>query len=84
MKLLAATVMSLFLFASAFAQTNQPGTASGSGAPSAASSGDSQTISITRNGSQPSVKGSVEYFTGAVRIDSPFRGAIPRASAVGL
>ena len=76
MKLLAATVMSLFLFGSAFAQTNQPGTASGSGAPPAASSGDSQTISITRSGSQPSAKGSVEYFTGAVRIDSRFRRTI--------
>ena len=54
MKLFAATVMSLFLFASAFAQTNRPGITSGSGAPAAASSGDSQkTISVTRNGSQP-------------------------------
>jgi quercetin dioxygenase-like cupin family protein len=77
MKLLAATVMSLFLLASAFAQTNQPGTASGSGAPSAASSGDSQTISITRSGSQPSNKGPVEYFTGTVRIDPLFKANDP-------
>ena len=84
MKLLAATVMSLFLFASAFAQTNQPGTASGSGAPPAASSGDSQTISITRSGSQPSAKGSVEYFTGAVRIDSPFKGSDPARVGGGI
>jgi quercetin dioxygenase-like cupin family protein len=85
MKLLAATVISLFLFASAFAQTNQPGTASGSGAPPAASSGDSQkTINITRSGSQPSVKGSVEYFTGAVRIDSRFQGSDPARVGGGI
>ena len=56
MKLLAATVMSLFLLASAFAQTNQAGADSGSGAPPVASSEDSQTISITRSGSQPSAR----------------------------
>ncbi len=84
MKLLAATVMSLFLLASASAQTNQPGTASGSGAPSAASGGDSQTISITRNGSQPSVKGSAEYFTGAVRIDSRFQRNDPARVGGGI
>ena len=84
MKLLAATIMSLFLFASAFAQTNQPGTASGSGAPSTASSGDSQTIRITRSGSQPSAKGSVEYFTGAVRIDSRFQGSNPARVGGGI
>jgi quercetin dioxygenase-like cupin family protein len=77
MKLLAATVMSLFLFASAFAQTNQPGTASGSGAPSAASSEGSQTISITRSGSQLSNKGLAEYFTGTVRIDPLFKANDP-------
>ena len=77
MKLLAATVMSLFLFASAFAQTNQPGTASGSGAPPVASSKDSQTISITRSGSQPSNKGPAEYFTGTVRIDPLFKANDP-------
>jgi quercetin dioxygenase-like cupin family protein len=84
MKLLAATIIWLFLFASAFAQTNQPGTASGSGAPSAASSGDSQTIRITRSGSQPSAKGSVEYFTGAVRIDSRFQGSNPARVGGGI
>jgi quercetin dioxygenase-like cupin family protein len=39
--------------------------------------GEAQMISITRTGSQPSVKGSDEYFTGAVRIDSPFKGSDP-------
>jgi len=84
MKLLAATVMSLFLLASASAQTNQPRTASGPGAPSASSNEDSQTISITRSGSQPSAKGSVEYFTGAVRIDSRFQRSDPARVGGGI
>jgi quercetin dioxygenase-like cupin family protein len=32
-------------------------------------------MEITRIGSQPSAKGPEEYFTGTVRIDSPFQGA---------
>ena len=32
---------------------------------------------ITRAGSQPSVKGPAEYFTGSVRIDTPFKGDTP-------
>jgi quercetin dioxygenase-like cupin family protein len=83
MKRLAATVMSLFLLASASPHANQARAASGSGAPPVASSEDSQTISVTRSGSQPSVKGAAEYFTGDVRIDplfpandsAPFSGA---------
>jgi quercetin dioxygenase-like cupin family protein len=34
-------------------------------------------MQITRSGSQPSTKGSAEYFTGSVRIDTPFRGSDP-------
>ena len=30
-------------------------------------------MNITKNGSQPSVKGPTDWFTGAVRIDSPFQ-----------
>jgi 4-carboxymuconolactone decarboxylase len=33
----------------------------------------SQTISIARSGSQPSTKGSAEYFTGTVRVDPLFQ-----------
>jgi len=84
MKLLAATVMSLFLFASALAQTSRPGTASGSDTPPTAPSENSQTISITRNGSQPSTKGSIEYFTGAVRIDSRFQRSDPARVGGGI
>src|SRR5881409_678250 len=32
---------------------------------------------IKRSGSEPSTKGSTGYFTGSVRIDSPFRGSAP-------
>jgi len=34
----------------------------------------SPTMEIIRNGSQPSTAGPAEYFTGTVRIDSPFKG----------
>ena len=34
-------------------------------------------MNIMRSGSQPSAKGPAEYFTGAVRIDMPFKGAAP-------
>jgi quercetin dioxygenase-like cupin family protein len=77
MKLLAATVMSLALLASASAYANQAGAASGSGAAPAASVQDSQTITITRSGSQPSRKGPAAYFTGSVRIDPLFQANDP-------
>ena len=32
-------------------------------------------MEIIRNGSQPSARGPVEFFTGHVRIDMPFKGA---------
>ena len=34
-------------------------------------------VEIKRNGSQPSGKGPADWFTGAVRIDSPFQGSDP-------
>jgi len=51
--------------------------ASGSGASPAPSGEGSQRISITRSGSQPSSKGSAEYFTGSVRIDPLFKANDP-------
>ena len=68
MRLLVALVVSLFLIALASAHTNQA---------RAASNEDSQTISITRSGSQPSVKGPAEYFTGSVRVDYLFKANDP-------
>ena len=32
-------------------------------------------MDIKRGGSQPSVRGPAEYFTGVVRVDAPFKGA---------
>jgi len=38
-------------------------------------------MDLKRNGSQPAAKGPAEYFTGAVRIEAPFKAAAPgRAS----
>ncbi|PHN26498.1 hypothetical protein ALP94_03766 [Pseudomonas savastanoi pv. glycinea] len=34
-------------------------------------------VTVTPNGSQPSVKGPADFFTGAVRIDAPFKGSEP-------
>jgi quercetin dioxygenase-like cupin family protein len=34
-------------------------------------------MDIKRNGSQPSAKGPADWFTGAVRIDTPFKGEAP-------
>ena len=34
-------------------------------------------MDIKRNGSQPSVKGPADWFTGTVRIDPPFEAADP-------
>jgi quercetin dioxygenase-like cupin family protein len=34
-------------------------------------------MEIKRNGSQPSNKGPADWFTGTVRIDSPFKGSEP-------
>lgn len=34
-------------------------------------------VTVTRAGSQPSAKGPADYFTGAVRVDAPFKGTGP-------
>jgi len=75
MKFLAITVTSLFLLASAATQVNQASAASESGVSPATSNKDSQTISITRSGSQPYAKGPAEYFTGSVRIVPLFQAS---------
>lgn len=84
MKLLAATITSLFLIASASSQPNQARAASESAAPPVASNEDSQTISITRSGSQPSRKGPAEYFTGSVRVDPLFQANYPSRTSAAL
>src|SRR5436190_22514408 len=57
MTMLAATAFSVFLLASAFAQTTKT---------------DSQAIQIIRRGAQPSRQGPAENFTGVVRVDPLF------------
>ena len=42
------------------------------------------TMKITRNGSQPSTKPSAEYFTGNVRLDSPFKADAPARLSGGI
>lgn len=34
-------------------------------------------VTVTPNGSQPSVKGPADFFTGTVRVDAPFKGSDP-------
>ncbi len=41
-------------------------------------------MEITRIGSQPSNKGPADWFTGTVRIDSPFKGAAPARVGVAI
>jgi quercetin dioxygenase-like cupin family protein len=42
-------------------------------------------VTVTPNGSQPSVQGSADYFTGRVRVDGPFKGTEPaRVSGAGV
>jgi hypothetical protein len=82
MKLLTAMVISLCLLGFGCADANQARTISPSKASSVASSEDSQTIKITRSGSQPSSKGPAEYFSDSVRIDPLFEAKDP-ARAVG-
>ena len=67
MKRLAATFASLSLLAAAPSGIVQ----------AQAPVGDGQTLRITRAGSQPSAKGSAEYFTGTVRVDPMFPATAP-------
>jgi hypothetical protein len=70
MKVLAATLISLSLFASA-ASLAQTGAAQADASPTA-SAQDSHSIKITRSGSQQPSKGPAEHFTGSVRIEPLF------------
>lgn len=63
------------LLANAAAVLAQPSMAHG--APPAADKLKRSTMNIIRTGSQPSTKGSSDYFTGIVRLDMPFKGTAP-------
>jgi 4-carboxymuconolactone decarboxylase len=78
MKLLAATAITLSLFASAYAQT------SSASDPAAAQAHGSQSIKIMRRGSQPSRQGATENFSGSVRVDSLFEARAPRRARGSL
>jgi quercetin dioxygenase-like cupin family protein len=81
MKILAATLISLSLFASAASQTQTGG--SQADASPTASAQDSHLIKITRNGSQQPSKGPAEYFTGSVQIESLFPARDPSRASAG-
>lgn len=70
MKVLAATLISLSLFAwaASHAQTGAPR----ADASSTASAQDSRSINITRSGSQQPIKGPAEHFTGSVQVEPLF------------
>ncbi len=68
-------------------KTTQPATATAAsrkGAPMTMKSKESQTIQITRSGSQPATRGPAEYFTGSVRIDPLFPANDPLQASGGL
>ncbi len=85
MKLFAATVTSLSLLASACAGANQARVATGEYAPSAASSTESQTITITPSGVRTPSKGPEANFTGNVSVEPLFAVNAPsRTSGVSV
>jgi quercetin dioxygenase-like cupin family protein len=79
MKLIAATIMSLFMLVA-----NGAGqTVSASGASQAAPVQNSQTIRITRSESLQSNKGAAQYFTGSVQVQQLFPAHDPSRTSGG-
>jgi len=80
MKLIAATIMSLFMLVSisAHAQAVSP-----SGSSQSEPAHISQTIKITRSGSLQPKKGSAEYFTGSVQVQELFLADDPSRTSGG-
>ena len=77
MQLFAAMIISLSLFAWGCAPTSVAVAASDTRTASPTSAPDSQRITISRSGAQPSRKAPAEYFTGSVRIDQLFEANDP-------
>jgi len=75
MKLLAASLISLFLSAATTAQTKTDSPLAASGSP---------TIEIIRNKSQASAKAPTQYFTGSVRVDQLFSAQDPSRLSGGV
>lgn len=82
MKLVTTLVTALFWLTSEVAFP-QAGGAATADAPLTATVQDSQTIKITRSGSQPSSPGSAEHFSGSARIDPLFSANIPSHTSGG-
>ena len=82
MKLVGTLVTALFLLTSGVASA-QAGGAAAADAPRTATVQSSQTIKITRSGSQQSSEGSTEHFTGSARIDPLFSANTPSHTSGG-
>jgi hypothetical protein len=82
MKLLTSMVAAFSLLASG-AVCAQAGSPSASDASRTASLQGSQTITVTRGGSQPSTEGPAEHFTGSARIDPLFSANTPSHTSGG-
>ena len=82
MKTLAATLVALSFFVAGSAQAQAQAEA-GTGAAPTSSLQDSQSVRITRSGSQPSAKGPAEHFTGSVTIDPLFSANDPSHTSGG-
>jgi 4-carboxymuconolactone decarboxylase len=81
LKLLIATVITVSLPGSVPAQTNKAVATSGGGF---AEASDTQSIRITRSGSQPSRQGPAENFNGNVRVDPLFQAKAPARASGSL
>ena len=64
----------------AVAQPGSPGPTARETAPT----GDASTLSVAKSGSQPSMKGSSDFFTGNVRVDMLFQPKAPARTSGGL
>jgi 4-carboxymuconolactone decarboxylase len=82
MKLVATLVTALSLLTSGVASA-QAGGAAAADAPRTATVQSSQTIKITRSGSQQSSEGPAEHFTGSARIDPLFSANTPSHTSGG-
>lgn len=82
MKLLATTLLSLYLLLWTRAKSSEARTASGSQLP-AASTSDAKSITGTHSASRVPNKGSDKYFTGSVRVESLFEAKYPSHATGG-
>ena len=82
MKVLAATLISLFLFAWAVSHA-QTGAAPADASSSSASAQESHSINITRSGAQQAIGGPAEHFTGSVQVQPLFPAHDPSRASGG-